>query len=166
MNCQKIQELILTDYIDARLGDEQKSFIDKHLDQCHSCERFLANTRSLMAPLKEAPQLTVDPLLWSRIKQGIEEEQQQKLQTALKPGFWESFRLGLYIPQPVYVLGTLCLLFLMVGLPNQLSVYTPQAMNINGPDQVQYLSSLMNEPAETATGNGNGLGTPLETYFL
>ena len=40
MKCKKIQEIILTDYLDGQLDEKQRSSLGRHLAECKSCKEF------------------------------------------------------------------------------------------------------------------------------
>jgi anti-sigma factor RsiW len=164
MNCKKIQEYIITDYIDGQMGDKQKSLIDQHLAHCHACKRYLSSIKNVAVnPFVNASKDVPDQLLWVQIKQNIEEEQQQQLETSLKPNFWERIRLAVHIPRPAFALATIVTMIFMIGSMGQLFFSAP-LVKINGQDQVAYLSSLIDEPVDM--NNGNDSQTPIEKVFL
>ena len=102
MNCKRIQEFIITDYIDGQMGNKQKSLIDQHLAQCHACAGYLGSIKRVAVnPFVNASKDVPDQLLWAQIKQTIEEEQQQQLEASLKPNFWERIRLLCIFPDPL-----------------------------------------------------------------
>lgn len=162
MNCRDIQELLLTDYLDARLPDGRKSLVDSHLHQCTACAAFWAKARAAVDPLKSAPGVDVGPALWTRIKEGISAQEEQKWQKALTPGFVEKLHGLFHVPRPVYVLATVVLLFVMVGLPSELAMFSPKVAS-NGLEQAQYLSSLVSETSDNTLAEATG---PIENYFL
>ena len=164
MNCKRIQEFILTDYIDRQMGDKSKSLIDQHLTHCHACQGFLNSIKKeAVSPFVNASKVVPDKLLWAQIKQTIEVEQQQQLEKILKPDLWERIRSAVHIPRPAFALATLVTMIFMIGSTGQLFFSAP-VMKINGQDQMAYLSSLIDEPFEM--NNGNGSQTPIEKVFL
>ena len=164
MNCKRIQEFIITDYIDGQMGDKQRSFIDQHLTQCPACAGYLSIIKqTAVNPFVNASKDVPEKLLWSRIKQTIEEEQQQQLEVSLQPNFWERIRSAVHIPRPAFALATIITMIFMIGSTGQLFLTAP-VVKTNGQDQVEYLSSLMEEPV--AMNNGNDPQTPIEQYFL
>ena len=165
MNCQRTQELILTDYIDGQMGDKQKNLIDQHLAHCHVCKGYLENVKSqAVDPFANAPKAVPDDFLWAQIKHTIKKEQQQQAEKSFISDFWKGVRSLVHVPRPAFAFATVATLVLMVGITSQLVINNNQMMKINAQDQVMYLSSLINEPA--GTNNGNDLGTPIEKYFL
>jgi len=166
MNCKKTQEIIITDYIDGQMGDKQKSLIDQHLAHCHACKGYLSSIKKeVVSPFVNASKDVPSELLWAQIKQAIEEEQQQQLETSLKPDFWERLRASVHIPRPAFALATIVTMIFMIGSTGQLFFNAP-VMKINGQDQVEYLSSLINEPMDLDSNNGNDPQTPIEKVFL
>ena len=164
MNCKRIQEFIITDYIDGQMGDKQKSFIDQHLVQCPACAGYLSSIKKVaVSPFVNASKDVPDQLLWVRIKQTIEEELQQQLEASLKPNFWERIRLAVHIPRPAFALATIVTMIFMIGSTGQLFFSAP-VVKINGQDQVAYLSSLIDEPVDM--NNGSDSQTPIEKVFL
>jgi len=164
MNCKKIQEFIITDYIDGQMGDKQKCFIDQHLTQCRACAGYLSSIKKVtITPFVKASIEVPDQLLWAQIKQTIEEEQQHQLEVSLKPNFWERFRLAVHVPRPTFALATVVTMIFMIGSTGQLFFSAP-VVKINGQDQVAYLSSLIDEPVDM--NNGNDSQTPIKKVFL
>ena len=164
MNCKKIQDLIITDYIDGQMDGKQKSFIDQHLTQCSICTGYLSGIRkAAITPFVNASKEVPVQLLWAKIKHTIEEEQQHQLEVSLKPTFWERFRLAVHIPRPAFALATVVTMIFMIGSIGQLFFSAP-IVKINGQDQVAYLSSLIVEPVDM--NNGNDSLTPIEKVFL
>jgi hypothetical protein len=53
--------------------------------------------------------------LWARIKQTIEDDQQQQLEKSLKPDFWERLRSAVHIPRPAFALATFVTMIFMIG---------------------------------------------------
>lgn len=166
MNCKKIQEFIITDYIDGQMGDKQKGLIDQHLVHCHACQGYLSSVmKEAVNPFVNASTEVPDGILWGQIKQAIQEQQQQPLEKSLEPDVWERLRSLVHIPRPAFALATFVTMIFMVGLSGQLFFSAP-VVKINGQDQVEYLSSLIEEPVDLADSNGNDPQTPIEKVFL
>lgn len=164
MNCKRVKELILTDYVDGQMGNRPKSLIDQHLAHCPACKGYLDSIKQeAVDPFVNAAKAVPDDFLWSQIKRTIQEQEQQQAEKSFVSDFWERLRSAVHFPRPAYALATVATLVFMIGLTNQL-VMNDQMMKVNAQDQVMYLSSLIDEPV--GTSNGNDLGTPIEKYFL
>ena len=99
MNCERIRELILTDYSDGQLPVAQARKVENHLMACLDCRMLAAKVRKdLVAPFNQTTPVQPDEFVWRRIKGKIEQKQAATV-------FIYSFR-------PAVV--TLCL-FLVVG---------------------------------------------------
>ena len=46
MNCEKIKELILTDYIDNEMDDEERIRLNIHFAHCQECKEFFETVRN------------------------------------------------------------------------------------------------------------------------
>jgi hypothetical protein len=92
-------------------------------------------------------------------------EQQWQLEENFKPNFWERLRSAVHIPRPAFVLATLVTMIFILGSTGQLFFSSP-VVKINGQNQVEYLSSLIDEPMDIASNNGNDPQTPIEKVFL
>jgi anti-sigma factor RsiW len=164
MNCKRIQEYIITDYIDGQIGDKQIQLIEQHLAHCHACKRYLSSIKKeAVNPFVNASIEVPDELLWAQIKQTIEVEQQQQLEKSLESDFWEKIRSAVHIPRPAFALATIVTMVFMIGSTGQLFFSVP-VVKVNGQEQIAYFSSLIDEPV--AMNNGDDPQTPLEKFFL
>jgi len=166
LNCKNIQEIILTDYIDGHVRDKQKELIDQHLAYCTVCKELLVSIKKqVIYPFNTIRRVVPDESLWVQIKQTIQEEERQLLVRNLSPNFWEKLRSAVYIPRPAVALGTIMTMIFMIGTAGQFFINS-QSIKINGQDQVQYISSLIDEPVDLPNNNGNDVQSPIEKYFL
>jgi predicted anti-sigma-YlaC factor YlaD len=164
MNCKRIQEFLITDYIDGQMTNKSKDLIDQHLDHCPACMGYLRNIKKeAIDPFVNSSVEVPDKILWAQLKQAIEEDQQQQLKESLKPNFWEKISSAVHIPRPAFALATVITMIFMIGSTGQL-FFNPPIVKINGQDQVQYLSSLIDEPVDMS--NGSDSQTPIEKVFL
>jgi hypothetical protein len=155
-NCHKIKDLILTDYIDQELPEDQKNEVSAHLTFCVNCQKFAEETaQTLVVPFSNAPKEQVPEHLWDDIKSKIQED------TAFAPqsNLIERFFLGLKYPKFAPILMSLILL-LIIG---SLSAHNSQLKQTKDKDQVQYLSALLDSETDTSANN---FGTSIEEYFL
>jgi len=164
MHCKRVQEFILTDYIDGQMNEGDKSLIDQHLGHCLACKAYLMDVKNqAVSPFVNATKEVPVGALWARIKQSIEEDQEELLQKSLQLGFSERLRMLVHIPRPAFAVATFLTMIFMIGSMGQLFLNKP-TLKINGPQQVAYLSSLIDEPV--AMNNNNDSPTLIEKYFL
>ena len=46
MNCEKIKELIITDYIDNEMSDEKRIRLNIHFSRCQECKEFFETVKN------------------------------------------------------------------------------------------------------------------------
>ncbi len=75
MNCNDINQLVLTDYIDGELAPAKIKMIDAHIDDCAACRSQVEAVRQQSDLLAQAQNIGVPhELVWNRIKIGIREQ--------------------------------------------------------------------------------------------
>jgi len=166
MNCQRVEELVLTDYIDGRMGDQFKGLIDQHLGECPACQELLdAVKRDVVGPLSNTPRLVAGEALWSQIREAVAQEERLRIEKAITPGFWEKLRSTVFIPRPAFAIVTIVSMFFIFSSTPHLFLNSPLP-KVNGGDQLAYLSPLIEETGDVTDNNGNEPQTPIEQYFL
>lgn len=162
MNCPKIQELILTDYIDGEITEEKKREVEQHLLHCAGCREYAAAARkSAVEPFLVEKQVVPPEGLWARIEEKIINEQRDRR------GFGEEFlsRLEFFsaLPRPALVV-TGVMLVLLIGGINQVWNHYQEAKKEQ--EQVNYLLALVDTSVDSAMNGEDGFGTSIEEYFL
>jgi predicted anti-sigma-YlaC factor YlaD len=72
MRCERIQELILTDYIDKALNEKIVREIDAHILSCAACREFKrVAEEKVVQPFKAVQSAQVPSYIWERVKQSI-----------------------------------------------------------------------------------------------
>lgn len=164
MKCEKIQEFILTDYLDGQLTEDQKNTIESHLAQCSRCREFAETARKVaVEPFAAAKPIAPPEHVWHKIKETIFDEQPDAIgmRKRILQG-WESF---LGVPHPVMVM-VFVLILLLVSVTLGAFVNTQVVEKKRTKEQVEYLAYLTQPLADTAAKEDQGLGTLLEEYFL
>ena len=79
MKCKKIQELLLSDYLDGELNDDLHNEINIHLSMCPECRQFeSALHKKVVEPLKKAKKINPPERVWVHIKEAIVREESEK----------------------------------------------------------------------------------------
>ena len=74
MKCSKIRDIIITDYADNELDEKTRREIEQHLNNCAACRAFeQALLSTVVEPLKNAEVVNPPDVLWSRIKNNLEQ---------------------------------------------------------------------------------------------
>ena len=72
-DCQALVDL-LSDYVDGELGENERTFIDKHIERCSKCEAFLSEFQKSVNWTSECFQKEIripDPIL-NRLEEYVE----------------------------------------------------------------------------------------------
>jgi len=178
MNCKKIQELILTDYVDGEMAEDKKILLDGHISECKKCREFLSLVKeTTVAPLGNAKRDNLsEDVIWSKIREEIHSEEDLVYEEG--PGFFERIRDMLFSPQPAFALGTFAVILLLVMTAN----FNRQQVQLVKNNQVQQVALIQNKSESTEdesfsqeeylayffeeNDSYEGYGTSLESYFL
>ncbi|HZX10515.1 MAG TPA: zf-HC2 domain-containing protein [Acidobacteriota bacterium] len=101
MRCKKAKKLI-SDYIDGELDSSKRSSLEKHVEECEECQKFMEDYKSIARTAQELEAGSPSPYVWTRIKQGVE-AQTPSYETSGK-------RVWRWSPQLKYAVGVLSLL--------------------------------------------------------
>ena len=160
MSCKKIQEWILTDYLDGQMGDKQKKVVDQHLAHCSSCKKFHMAVRQTESELfAKSERLDPPEFLWDRIKETLLDEQQ----TAESPvgRCWAGLKNILPVPPPAFAIASAIALILMIGVVIQIRMSGRELLQ-----PTEYVADGTAGMAGVSHVVQEGFGTSLEEYFL
>lgn len=125
MRCKKAKKLI-SDYIDGELDSSKRSSLEKHLETCEECQKFMEDYKSIAHTAQELETGSPSPYVWTRIKQGV---------IAQTPPAEARKRMWKWSPELKYAVGILSLLvvvgaavigFYQLTNQDQLSLSEPQ----------------------------------------
>jgi anti-sigma factor RsiW len=105
MRCKKAKKLI-SDYIDGELNSSRRFSLEKHLEECEECRKFMEDYKIIAHTAQELEAGSPSPYVWTRIKQGVKESTPSY--EASKKRMWG------WSPQLKYAVGLLSVL-LIVG---------------------------------------------------
>jgi predicted anti-sigma-YlaC factor YlaD len=162
MNCKKIRELLLTDYLDKNPDENTMAGVRAHLEKCPECRLFESEIReSSVAPFKNLPRHTCPESVWLNIKEKIAERQGQ--QVSLLELIREKLK-ALSQPRPVLVFSsTMIILFIMLGVITKYSMGKNQVREYFAQQADFY--SVLNQGVEN-DNNGGRLDNPMEEYIF
>ncbi len=171
MNCDQIKELLLTDYLDQNLSDEQTQAVDRHLNACPACREFAASVETYVsAPLESLERGAPSEAVWQKIRTEIESEQAVEADVETAPSMLESWKALLKRIRPVYAgLALVAILTLsMVRLYNPSVPVAPDA-GISPDDQarqIEFMTYLTSENGELGESDSEDYAEGIEEYFL
>jgi len=165
MNCEKIKELILTDYIDNEMIDKERIRLNIHFAHCHECKGFFETVKNtVVRPFAHAERIEPPGFIWHRVKEAIMAKKQQK--PSFVTSILEKLKFVFYIPKPVLAMSTIMVLFLVVALITTLRFSNKETLEANREDRAEYSAYSIETPVSALLNNDGGFGTLVEKYFL
>ncbi len=166
MKCKKIKELILTDYPDGQMDEEQKKQIEKHLASCVHCKEYeLVTRKTVIEPFSNTERLNPPEIIWHKIKEQIEEKQQQELSSPFAD-LIRRIKSLLYIPKPALAVATIVIVSLITVTIIRLPSKNPEVMKVNPEKQIECINHLISVFSQDSMNGNKDFGTSIEEYFL
>lgn len=145
MRCERVQELILTDYTDRALDEKLAREIDEHIRSCDACREFKrAAGESAVQPFRAARSAEAPSYIWERVKQKIAAETPARV-GILDNIFWSLGR----IPKPAVAFAAAAALIIAVLIARPIA--QTRAANEYMAEQISFMMQ-----ADIIEGNGNG----------
>lgn len=76
MDCRKVRDMLLTDYLDNELDLSQAAGIERHLTGCARCREVLENVRAVS--LKGEREIAPSAVVWQKIRERIEDAESRQ----------------------------------------------------------------------------------------
>lgn len=165
MNCKKIKELILTDYIDNEMSDKERMYFNIHLARCPRCREFVdAVKNAVVKPFTNVKKIDPPKSIWIRVKESIMVEQQEKL--GFITSISEKLKNVFYIPTLALAVSTIMALVIIATLTTTSRFSNEEALKTGREDQSEYSAYSIETPVGAVLNNDGGFGTLVEEYFL
>jgi len=165
MNCKKIKELILTDYIDNEMSSEEKIRLNIHFARCPGCRKFFDTAKNtVVKPFADAKRIVLPEFIWSRVKESIMAGQQKK--AGFLVGVLEKLKPFFYIPRPALAVSTIMALAVIAVLTTTSRFNNKEGLKTDSEEQPEYSTYSIEAPVSSVLNNGGGFGTLVEEYFL
>ncbi len=163
--CDHFKDLILTDYIDGELDKDSAGSLENHLLDCCDCRVFLKEVKANAAifPASCSANVLRQPVpaeLWAAVRQRIEHENQAAVNPLAE--FIDKLKGLIIFPRMAPVFASVILMF----LAGSVTLNTIQMQQAKEKDQGEYLVLLLTSRGPAVPTDNNGLGTPIEHYFL
>lgn len=180
MNCDQVRDLILTDYVDGQLPEEQKMILDKHLKSCAACHAFaLEVKKDLVVPFEAVKSEVVPTAVWENIKDTIDpqEEYEPSWKAVIKfLGNLQGLRQSAYfLASIVFVIGLSMIFFNPSSSKDklakdiQIQYQVASLESESAPEESiteTYLAYFDEEYSDVYDGVADEYGTDIEEYFL
>lgn len=160
MNCNEIQELLVTDYFDGQMAKDLEDAVKKHIDTCRLCRKRLDELENLRTMFKKASRFTPPPEVWWRIREAIITQRAKERRNAFSYAGM-TFR-QFFSAKPMAVALTLLVIIFTFIL-----VYKPageRQLSSNGHNG--HVGELALWLYEDNTDETYSFGTEIEEYFL
>ncbi len=165
MNCKKVKELILTDYLDRQVNEEQKKQIEKHLASCVNCKEYeLAARKTVIEPFNKTERVNPPEEIWHKIKGQVEEEQKELANPFTD--FIHRIKSLLYVPRPVLAVPTIVIVLLIVVTIIYLPSKKQETLEVNPESRIESINYMMSVFNQDSMDEDNGIATDIEEYFL
>ncbi len=167
MDCKKIQDLIITDYLDRELEEPGRKQVDEHIKLCTACSEYKEKLlNAAQRPFEEVREVRPPEKIWEKIESALDaEERIQAKQPGI--GFLETIRRSLenIFPKARPVWGV------ALGVVLVLTLFTVTKLPFTGPQDVTklYIAEQMGYLDELDTytnGDNDSLGTTIENFFM
>jgi len=165
MNCKKIRDLIITDYIDQEAPDAAQKEIQAHLKVCAGCRGFEQALREKVSvPLRAMEPATPPYSVWQRIRQVIDEEEARQSVPFLRRV--SDFLAGVvFKPKPALAFSAVLIVVLVALLLIQGQLYRQWAVKGYLSEQSDYMTSV-SFPVNGEPEKNIGFGTDIENIFF
>ena len=151
MNCAKIREFLMTDYIDGETNEKMKLLIMDHLAACEDCRRLEQEVKQeALVPFKSIERQTPPAYVWERIKNRIINEPPPA------PAGLFTWKI-----RPAFALSAVAALILAVVLINRAPFTENGTLSAYLLEQAEFIA----DPSYNGT-ESSGFGTSIEEYFL
>lgn len=161
MKCDKIQELLKTNYLDGRLNSRQKEDIKQHLEICPQCHKLEKELQSQRALFKNIGKQEVPERVWHNIRETILAENLNP-ELVVTNGIFQRLRELIFIPRPVFALASAFAAVIFILVFTGISIHHQQSFIELNNEEIISDYSLTNGISNT----GYDLGINIEQYFL
>jgi len=167
MNCKKIRELILTDYLDEEVDEEQKKVIVHHLADCVDCQTFMMTAKKTVnEPFGNVESINPDEFLWHKIKRMIEAEKQRQNKPTIGILSMIRDRSRILIPAVVMAVVVIVVIWTDIITFKQSSFYKKETTDLSQETFLGLNSDMEDESVEHALMKNVNFQTAIEEYFL
>jgi len=165
MNCKKVQELILTDYIDNEASEKVRDLIKAHIASCEACRVFEQAVRQRAGGVfRDTGPVEPPAEIWHRIQDALREERLQETPSYLER-MLNAARESFFFRRPAYAFATALTVLLVIaafgGVPLRRQMLVRDYLN-----QKTSFMIAMNDPANGETDRVVEFETAIERYLF
>jgi anti-sigma factor RsiW len=167
MKCRKMQELLLTDYLDNETSEALKHEVEEHLNNCLKCRQFeRALQETTVEPFQNAERIKAPDSIWDQIKEAIALEEREKAK-GFFPELRDILQRILAVPKTTFGLITITIaVFSMVIILYKFQTHNQRLITVSQERQIEYLTYVMEDSEYFSTDENGDYDTAIEEYFL
>ncbi len=166
MKCDKVQKLIITDYLDGQVNEEQKTNIEKHLASCVRCREYELTAREeVITPFNNIEKLSPPKTTWDKIRKQIEKDQLQERKNPFAD-LIRGIKPALNIPKPAFAIASVAIILLVIVTVIKLPSDNQKVVKMSTEERIECMTYLLGEFNEELVDEGNDFGDSVEEYFL
>jgi predicted anti-sigma-YlaC factor YlaD len=107
MNCKRIRELLLTDYLDGESPASERREIEEHLQGCAKCRFFAQSVREKISqPLRQLKEIQPPETVWQQIRETIVRQEAETSATSFLEKLWDALAANFLAHRPAYAVST------------------------------------------------------------
>ncbi|MFH1645527.1 MAG: zf-HC2 domain-containing protein [Candidatus Omnitrophota bacterium] len=162
MNCKRVRELILTDYLDNCMSDNVRIEFDAHLAECAECNLFAHKVKDEVSKPFSSVQKEVPPeKVWHNLKEVIVEEGKQPVSNPFVELLGKLAR-ARFFPRPAFAFATAMAIMLILAVFVARPLHNQAILDNYINDQIGFLDSLEEFSGESY----DEIGTSIEKYLF
>jgi anti-sigma factor RsiW len=166
MNCKKIKEVLITDFMDDECPDAVQEEVIAHLKACGHCRRFEELLRQkARQPFRAIKAVNPPEEIWQRIKGSIEESQMPQAAWGWKRVFELLRRNYLRERVPVFGLASVMAIILVTFLAAQAPLSRKRLVKESLQEKSEYMLSLHHTLNQDMNGDAD-FDSTIEHYFF
>ncbi|MCX5701593.1 MAG: zf-HC2 domain-containing protein, partial [Candidatus Omnitrophica bacterium] len=164
MNCKKIKDLIITDYIDQELSKSRQEEVITHLKTCSRCRAFEQALRKRVSePLRKIEPVKPPESIWQRVQEAIDEEETVQHSPSLLGRIYDFLKGAVLWPKPVFAFSSTFAVILIAALFLWRPFYRQWTVKNYLLEQSNFIHSI---PLSVNGESENGLGFDTEIVNL
>ncbi len=165
MNCKKIRELVITDYLDQEASGFVQREIQAHLKVCAGCRVFEQALREKTSdPLRKVQAARPPESIWQRVREAIEKEETQQGPSFLRR-IADFLKGAFLLPKPAVAFSLALVLILVTTWFVRETFYQQWLVKGYLREQSDYMLS-MPAPVNGELEKYVGFGTAIEKTFF
>ena len=117
MNCKRIRELLLTDYLDGESPASERREIEEHLEGCGQCSYFAQSVREKISqPLRQLKEIQPPVTVWQQIRETLVRDKEAAAAPSFLEKLWDALAANFLAHRPAYAVSTVLAVSIAVAV--------------------------------------------------